>query len=111
MDTTEAGAAMPWKKPLRVQRRIANHRKVEIPIKILITAAKKIMAVDIVMKSLGALKEKNDPAQSAHFLNFIADQIGFDILSNLQQFKAAGKKQDVAKEKVAPAAAETPEQP
>ena len=77
----------------------------------MITAAKKIMAVDIVMKSLGALKEKNDPAQSAHFLNFIADQIGFDILSNLQQFKAAGKKQDVAKEKVAPAAAETPEQP
>ena len=43
MDTTDAGAAMPWKKPLRVQRIIANQRKVEIPIKILITAAKKIL--------------------------------------------------------------------
>ena len=75
-----------------------------------IAAAKKIMAVDAVMKALGVLKEKDDPMQKAHFLNFISQQIDFDIMSNLQAFKAAGKKQAGAREKMAPEPEAAPEQ-
>ena len=67
MDTTEAGAAMPWKKPLRVHRRIANHRKVEIPIKILITAAKKIRAKSSLLEVVKLCKWFWDASESEQY--------------------------------------------
>ena len=65
-----------------------------------IAAAKKIMSVEAVMKALAILKEKDDPMQKAHFLNFISQQIDFDIMSNIQAFRSASKKQAGAREKI-----------
>ena len=72
-----------------------------------IHAAKKLMVNKPFTDALESLKGKDDPAQIAHFLSYVAGQVGFDIPSNLALFKAAQRKQARVKQKagVAPEAA------